>query len=324
MKESVWRTYKNIALLGKDNQIRLVDLGLVHSSTADAIITFILDRLRKDGEVEKDISPNLLVRNWNPAFKEWSTKAVRDAFFASPLFPRLLDPEGVRETIARGVEGGVLGYVGKSSAGDYLPFLFACSLNAQDVEISDDMFIVTRDTAETYRKLKEKPPALASLLVSPVGVQVQPGKKQAFIVKGLDQYGGDIPTGNVEWKATGGSISKDGVFTAGIDDGSFVVTANIGPITGSVTLAVAKPGSAIQAPTPSPIAPGVLRWTGEIPPQKWMNFYTKVLSKFATGKGLKLTLSVEVALEGGVSTQKIEETRVALQELGMNSDIQTS
>ena len=35
LKESVWRTYKNLMLLGKDNQMRLVDLGLVHSSAAD-------------------------------------------------------------------------------------------------------------------------------------------------------------------------------------------------------------------------------------------------------------------------------------------------
>ena len=33
-----------------------------------------------------------LVRNWSGVFKEWSTKAVRDAFFASPQFPRLLNP----------------------------------------------------------------------------------------------------------------------------------------------------------------------------------------------------------------------------------------
>ena len=124
LKESVWRTYKNIALLGKDNQLRTVDLGLVHSSAADSMVTFILERLRKDGEVEKGISPNLLVRNWNPAFKEWSTKAVRDALFASPLFPRLLDPESIKDTIARGVEGQVLAYVGKSASGDYEPFRY--------------------------------------------------------------------------------------------------------------------------------------------------------------------------------------------------------
>ena len=106
LKESVWRTYKNLVLLGKDNQLRSVDLGLVHSSAADTILTFIIDRLYKDDDVEKDsVSPNFLVRNWPPAFKEWSTKAVRDAFFASPLFPRLLRPESAKDTIARGVEG---------------------------------------------------------------------------------------------------------------------------------------------------------------------------------------------------------------------------
>ena len=54
-----------------------------------------------------------------------------------------------------------------------------------------------------------------------------------------------------------------------------------------------------------------------------MNFYTKVLSKFASGQGLTLTLKVEVASKGGVSPQKIEETRVALQELGLPSDLET-
>src|SRR5690606_26194540 len=34
VKEAIWRTYKNIVLLGKDNKLRTVDLGLVHSSAA--------------------------------------------------------------------------------------------------------------------------------------------------------------------------------------------------------------------------------------------------------------------------------------------------
>ena len=32
-------------LLGKDNKMRLVDLGLVHSSAADSMVTLILNRL---------------------------------------------------------------------------------------------------------------------------------------------------------------------------------------------------------------------------------------------------------------------------------------
>jgi len=323
LKESVWRTYKIIALLGKDNQLRLVDLGLVHSSVADTMVTFILERLRKDGEVEKDISPNLLVRNWNPAFKEWSTKSVRDAFFASPLFPRLLNPEAVKDTIARGVEGELLGYVGRLPTGEYEPFHFGGSLNAQDVELSDEMYIVTRETAESYKNLREKPPALTLLVVSPAGTQIRPGKKQAFVVQGLDQHGQDIATGQVEWKASGGAIDKDGVFAAGQDEGNFVVAVSAGLVKGSATVTVAKLGSMPSPALKPPVAQGVLRWSGEIPPQKWMNFYTKVLSKFASGQGLKLTLSVEVAPEDGISPQKIEETRVALQELGLTSDLET-
>jgi hypothetical protein len=62
-------------------------------------------------------------------------------------------------------------------------------------------------------------------------------------------------------------------------------------------------------------------WQGDVPPQKWMNFYTKVLSKFATQTGLKLTLRVEIAPEGGVSNQKVDEIKVALRELGLSDDV---
>ena len=185
------------------------------------------------------------------------------------------------------------------------------------------MFIITRETAETYKKLREKPPALASLIVSPAGAQIQPGKKQAFLVRGLDQHGQDIATGPIEWNASGGTIDKDGVFLAGEDEGSFAVAASAGPVKGSTTVSVAKAGSIPPQPSGPVAAPRVLRWTGEIPSQKWMNFYTKVLSKFASGQGLKLVLDFEVAPEGGISPQKIEETKVALQELGLTCDIET-
>ncbi len=87
-----------------------------------------------------------------------------------------------------------------------------------------------------------------------------------------------------------------------------------------------KPALPVEPPavTPQPPAPTTasgLTWTGEIPPQKWMNFYTKVLSKFASACGLKLTLKVEATPEGGVSKQKLDETKSALRELGLNDDV---
>ena len=60
---------------------------------------------------------------------------------------------------------------------------------------------------------------------------------------------------------------------------------------------------------------------GEDFPQKWMNFYTKVLSKFAMQSGLKIELNVEIAPDGGVSGQKVDEIRVALRELGLKDDV---
>ena len=47
----------------------------------------------------------------------------------------------------------------------------------------------------------------------------------------------------------------------------------------------------------------------------------KVLSKFALGHNLKITVHVDVAQSAGISEQKIEETRSALRELGLGDDI---
>lgn len=55
-----------------------------------------------------------------------------------------------------------------------------------------------------------------------------------------------------------------------------------------------------------------------------MNFYTKVLSKFAADEGLKISLNVEVSPKEGVSDQKVEETKVALRELGLDDDVKTT
>ena len=51
----------------------------------------------------------------------------------------------------------------------------------------------------------------------------------------------------------------------------------------------------------------------------------KILTKFASSQELKMTLRVEVAVEatGGskLSTQKIEETKIALRELGLDEEV---
>ena len=61
-----------------------MDLDLVQSSAASVIVGLVMGGLRQDGDLETDISPKFLIRNWPPAFKELVTKSVRDAFYAAP------------------------------------------------------------------------------------------------------------------------------------------------------------------------------------------------------------------------------------------------
>ena len=64
-----------------------------------------------------------------------------------------------------------------------------------------------------------------------------------------------------------------------------------------------------------------LTWSGKIPSQKWMNFYTKFLTKLGVTSDLTLTVKVECKPEGGLSPQKMEEIKSALRELGLDDRI---
>jgi len=317
LKECVWRTYKNVALLGKDNKVRVVDLGLVHSSQAKSMIKLIVDRLRQDGDIEIGVSPNFLVRNWPPAFVEWSTKSVRDAFFASPQFPRLLDGDSVKDTIARGVSSGILAYVGKAGGG-YKPFVFGSDLPAHEAEVSDDLFIITAEEAKKHIE----PPKLTALTIHPERPHVKPGAHVVFQVKGLDQHGRPMPVPEVTWTVKGGQADGKGGFKAGRDEGEFLVEAVAGSVRAQTTVVITKE----DAPPPPPPPPPPkeikgLQWTGEVPAQKWMNFYTKVLAKYATSGSLKLTVTFEIAPDGGLLPQRVEEARAVLRELGLDDRV---
>ncbi len=265
LQEAVWRSYKNVFLLDEMHALRKIDLGLVHSSAANSLVALILGRLQQEDIVVDGVSPNFLVRNWPPALPEWSTKAVRDTFFASPKFPRLLNPDTVKQTICRGVEAGMLAYVVKESSGKYAPFVFRQFLKEADLEVTDDVFLITKDAAETYIARQATKGTERPTIRSPVGTSPAGGEPRGY--------------------------------------------------SRSATKGVSQSGT-----TPEVLSG--FRWIGEISPQKWMNFYMKVLARFATVQGLRLTLTVDVQPEDGVSKATIEETRVALRELGMAEDLE--
>ncbi|MBI2941761.1 MAG: hypothetical protein HYY04_15120 [Chloroflexi bacterium] len=53
-----------------------------------------------------------------------------------------------------------------------------------------------------------------------------------------------------------------------------------------------------------------------------MNFYTKVLSRFARSPGLRLRVEFEVAPSPDVTDSTREATRTALRELGLSESLE--
>ncbi|MEW6185517.1 MAG: hypothetical protein AB1585_07235 [Thermodesulfobacteriota bacterium] len=258
------------------------------------------------------------MKNWSPAFTEWSTKAIRDAFYASPQFPRLLNPEAIKDSVVRGVAEGLVAYVGKSSQGGYQPFFYKKALNPEDIEISDDMFLIKAEEAEKHIK----PPELTRIIIDPSQVYIQTGKQQTFTAKGLDQFGRPFDLGELSWTATGGRIEGNGVYAAGNDEGNYLITARFGKIIGQAVVTVSKEIDKTK-PIPPPEKSVGLSWSGEVSSQKWMNFYTKVLTRFVKDGSLKITVSFDASSKEGISNQQVEETKASLRELGLDDDVKS-
>jgi ParB family chromosome partitioning protein len=100
-------------------------------------------------------------------------------------------------------------------------------------------------------------------------------------------------------------------------DGSPVNPPKTQPVGATPAL---KPSGTQSGLEPTQLTLG-LTWSGEVPSQKWMNFYTKVLTKLGVGSELSLNVKVKCNPKGGVSQQKIEEIKSALRELGLDDNL---
>jgi hypothetical protein len=324
LDEAIFRTYRHVYLLGKDNKLRPIDLGQITSSSAGSIVELILRELQRCEEITDGISPAKLIKFWPPALVEWSTKAVRDAFYSSPKLSRLLNPESIKRTISDGVTQRLLGYASKDAGGRLKLEKFEESLQDAEVEISDDIFVLKADEAQ---KLKE-PPRLASLMIRPEHVFLKAGEQAAFACSAFDQYGHPFAAPAVTWFVSGGSITPEGVYTAGTTGGLHTVRAAVGD---REAIAEIRVRSEEDRPDDKDgkkddVKPGkrLIRWRGTVPPQKWMNFYTKVLTQFASSPDLKLEVSFEVPIDNDQAQSKADKTRSGLKELGLDDTASVS
>ncbi len=176
VREAVWRSFKHVYYLGTDGEIVHEDLGLLHSSAAPTLTELITSRLRQKDVIVETVTAQFLLRYWPPALPEWSTKSVRDAFYASPKFPRLLNADAIKNTISKGLDAGVIAYVGRTGSG-YEPFVYKKSLLPADIEVSDDLFIITKDAADKYVEKQTRPALQVAAAVPPPG-----GSQQSMLI----------------------------------------------------------------------------------------------------------------------------------------------
>jgi len=320
LTEHIWKAYKNLIYLDSNNQLHKKDLGLIHSSQARTITELYRTRLESDGEITPEVNPNFLVRNWPPAFTAWSTKSVRDAFYQTPQFPRLLNADSLKVTISKGVENGFIAYVGKKES-KYDPFFFSQSLSPPDIEISDYMFIISADEAKKHIE----PRKLSKLKIIPQELNLEPGKSYSFIVKGYDQHDDEIVIDSVSWETNNGVITEKGLLTVGETEGLYQVIAKFGEIKTSATVNVKKSTEETTVPEPPTTAPPgktKIAWSGLIHPKKWNVFYTKILARFATNPSLKVNVRFVVDEDTTNAEYKKEETKSALRELGLDEEIE--
>ena len=320
LEESIWRAYRHVYLLNGENALRQIDLGIVTRSQSGSPTENLIQRLRSDDIVTDAPSSAKLLRWWPPAVVEWTTRAVRDAFFTTPALSRLRQPDAIRRTIADGVSKGEFGYARRSPSGAKLVKNPGDSLAEHDVEISEDVCILK---AQDAQKLVE-PPRLVKLTIDPHHSELRPGEIAVFRMKATDQYGHSIDIGEPQWSVPsglGGTVDQTGKFVAGPDLGLFSVIASKDGIEGSARIQIVARRSDSRDDAQRTDEKSRISWSGAVPAQKWMKFYTTVVSRFANTPGLRISVSFTVPSEGEDSKVKAEETRAALKELGLDDSV---
>ena len=174
------------------------------------------------------------------------------------------------------------------------------------------MFILK---AEDAQKLLE-PPRLAKLIVRPEQVVLKIGEQASFSCAAVDQYGEPFTAPAVTWSATGGTVTADGLFSAGQTGGLHTVRAEAAGYESLAEVRITTKDDPLPPPPPPP-GEQIIRWRGTVPTQKWMNFYTKVLTRFASNPRLEIEVSFKVPIEREQADSKIQETRAGLKELGL-------
>ena len=162
-RNAVWASYSYAILLQRQkheqNTLKVIDLGVGHSSASESFCRRVLTALRSEGLLENGVGGGYLERNWPEVFRQsgaWPLDGLRKSFMDGSL-TRLVNPDHVlrpkiRELVTRGEFG--LGAVAKED-GQYEILWYKQDVDPDDIVFEPAMFLLKRDTAAALRKKAE-------------------------------------------------------------------------------------------------------------------------------------------------------------------------
>src|SRR6185312_2606711 len=107
-------------------------------------------------------------------------------------------------------------------------------------------------------------PVLAKVILKPIGVTLATGTKKQFATYGTTTTGDSVPV-PVVFSATGGTVTADGLFTAGQAAGNYRIIATSGALADTSAITISSPlGSGTPTPTTTGIPFGTYDlWAGD-------------------------------------------------------------
>jgi hypothetical protein len=177
-EDAVWPTYTFLAFADRQalGRLRVLDLGVGHSSSRETLAGRAIAALKTEGLLNENVGASYIDRKWPAALAAsgaWPLSGLRQSFFDGSL-TRLLDLDHVlRSRIAEWVERGDFGLaIGGMPAGRYQRLWFRELVPPEVIEFDADTYLLKREVAEAARPLAIAPSVPTPASHTPITLRI--------------------------------------------------------------------------------------------------------------------------------------------------------
>lgn len=154
-RDAVWSDYRYLVLADRQEAsgIRVIDLGVGHSSHRETLAGRALSALTSQGLLNDTIGAGYIDRKWPPALLAsgaWPLSGLRQSFLDGSL-TRLIDADHILQSyIAQWVEAGEFGLAtGIRPDGGYQRIRYQQLVSPADIELDSDTYLLKRSAIDS-------------------------------------------------------------------------------------------------------------------------------------------------------------------------------